>query len=64
MILLGLWITCLIYTISGAPVWKIGNTTNRNIQTGELVLFNSTLPLNITNYFSITFPTPMTTDVL
>ncbi len=47
-----------------APVWKTGNSTNLNIQTGEVVLFTSSLPINVISYFTITFPIVMSTDVL
>jgi hypothetical protein len=47
-----------------AAVWKTGNSTNPNIQTGETVLFTSTLAIGGISYYSITFPLVMSTDIV
>lgn len=44
--------------------FKIGNPVNNNLQTGEVVLLSSSLALNSTTYYTIVFPTAMSTNIL
>ncbi len=45
-------------------VLKIGNPVNTNIQTGEIVLITTPFTLGAISYFTISYPTAMTTPIL
>lgn len=45
-------------------VQKIGNPVNTNIQTGEMTLFSTPLTLGSISYYTINYPTSMSTTVL
>lgn len=44
--------------------YKIGNSLNQKLQTGEASLFTSPLSVNATSYFTVAFPTSMPTNYL
>ena len=50
--------------ISNNLSYKVGNPVNTKIQTGQAVLFTSSLPRDVHSYYVITFPTAMGTDIL
>ena len=45
-------------------IFKIGNPINTNIQTGEVTLFTTPFTLGAISYFTISYPTAMTTPIL
>lgn len=45
-------------------VLKVGNPINTNIQTGEMTLFTTPLTLGSISYYTISYPTSMSTPIL